>query len=165
MGPLKQAVACLGPAKIVPSPGGRGTLNTTHAWTLNGFTGMTFTGGWHLEAQMHYRFLLDDALESGPWRVTTEAYRYRLAMQGEDLFRIHWHPAGNSAVTYPHLHAALAGGEKLANSLDAHLRMPRMAFEDAIRWALELGVPASRPDWSNVLDSSVKGHLEHRSWH
>lgn len=138
--------------------------DTTHAWTLNGFTGMTFPGGWHFEAQMHYRFVRDDELQGGPWRVTTEAYRYRLALLGADLFRIHWHPSGNSSIEYPHLHAALAGGELLANSLEAHLRMPRMAFEDAIRWALELGVPAHREDWSEVLDNAVQNHLHYRSW-
>ncbi len=114
---------------------------------------------------MHYRFVKDLELPTGPWRITTVAYRYRLALLGSDLFRIHWHPGGRSPVTYPHLHAGLAGPEDMVGkSLDAHLPVPRLPFEFAVQWAIEVGVPPARDDWQGELDACVGPHLEHRSW-
>ena len=116
--------------------------------------------GWHFSADMSYRIVRRD----DQWRVTTLAYRYRLALAGIDVFRIHWHPAGNSAISYPHLHANLSPDDKLASSLDAHLETDRMSLERSLRWAFELRMPAARSDWAEVLERTEGPHLEHRSW-
>lgn len=125
-------------------------------------TGVT-ARGWHFEAEMHYRIVECDD-ERGPWRVSTVAYRYRLAVLGKDVFRLHWHPTTKSPVTYPHLHAALAPADKMPGSLDAHLPTGRMTLEDAIRWAIGIGMPSARDDWRERLNEAEAKHLEFRSW-
>lgn len=161
MDPIALACSCLGRVKVTTSPGGRHEPNREHAWQLNNGLGFS-VGGWHFSAEMGY-MMIPDAV-NGPWRVTTTAYRYRLAAIGQDVFRIHWHPAGNSPITYPHLHANLSPEQKLASSLDAHLETDRMSLERALRWAFELGMPPRRDDWEDVLLSTEAPHLEHRTW-
>lgn len=159
--PISRAASCLGTVKIVTSPGGSTTPRTPHSWALNGETGFS-SHGWHFSAEMGYQIERDES--NGPWRVRTLAYRYRLALLGHDVFRIHWHPNGRSPITYPHLHANLSAEQKLASSIDAHLETDRMTLERALRWAFELGMPAHRTDWADVLAETEAPHLEHRTW-
>jgi hypothetical protein len=123
---------------------------------------MAFAGGWHFEAQMHYELIRDDG--AAQWRVSTRAYRYRLAHVGHDIFRIHWHPAGVSTYHLPHVHLSLISRDEQLTTLDEHLPTGRLTFEDAIEWAIETGVPRARDDWRDVLAFSRERHLEHRSW-
>ena len=111
---------------------------------------------------MHYAFV---QTEERGWRVTTRAYRYRLARTGFDVFRIHWHPVGVSRYTLPHVHLSLCGrdGERLT-TLGEHLPTGRLTFEDAVEWAIEAGVPPARPDWRKVLAEGRTTHIQHRSW-
>ncbi len=162
--PLEVAISCLGQAKITLSPGGKNTPDREHSWMLNGGNGYS-RSGWHFEAQMGYRIIRTNEPDRGPWRVTTTAYRYRLAVPEHDLFRMHWHPAGNSPVDYPHLHAALGPERITEQALKAHLRTSRMTLEQAIRWSFEVGMPPACADWEERLDSAEKPHLERRSWH
>jgi hypothetical protein len=114
---------------------------------------------------MQYRIISDDR-QPGQWRISTLAYFYKLAVvPGHDVFRLHWHPAGSSSVTYPHLHANLSPQERLAGSLRAHLETDRMTLERALRWAFELGMPAARDDWAKRLRETEQLHLQYRSWH
>jgi hypothetical protein len=162
--PINGALSCLGPAKAVTSAGGRTESNKDHAWRLNGERGHA-VAGWHFSADMQYRIILDDR-EPGQWKISTLAYRYKLALvPGHDVFRLHWHPAGSSPITYPHLHASLSPQERLAGSLGAHLETDRMSLERALRWAFELGMPAARDDWAERLRDTEQLHLEYRSWH
>lgn len=163
IGPIERAASCLGSVKVQISPGGSTAPNTRHSWSLNGMTGFT-VNGWHLEANMSYEIIRDEAPGRGPWRVRTLQYRYRLAITGNDVFRLHWHPNGRSPVTYPHLHAALEPKDRIPASLDAHLPTGRMTLEDALRWAFELGMPAARSDWAKRLADAEAAHLQHRSW-
>lgn len=161
--PITSAVSCLGQAKITCSAGGQHAPEVDHAWSINNERGFS-SAGFHFEAIMNYRIVPDDREQYGPWRVKTLAYRYRLAVPEHDVFRLHWHPAGVSRVNYPHLHAALSPMEKLTNSLDAHLPTDRMSLERAMQWAFELGMPAKRDDWPDVLAAAEAKHLLYRSW-
>lgn len=160
--PVERAISTLGPAKITLSPRGRSAPDLDHVWTLNGTNGFVAKHGWHFEAFMNYRIVRSEG-DAGPWKITTTGYRYRLALTGQDLFRLHWHPIGKSHVDFPHLHAAIATGSP-AESLDAHLETDRMSLERALAWAFELGLPAARKDWREVLEDCERPHLEHRSW-
>lgn len=83
-----------------------------------------------------------------------------MAVAGEDVFRFHWHPLGDSPVKYPHVHANLAPSERLKPSLDAHLVTDRMSIERALGWAFEPGLPSARDDWPNLLANSEHGLRE-----
>jgi hypothetical protein len=161
--PIERASSCLGSVKVTVSPGGRTAPEMEHVWSLNLMRGFA-AKGWHFEAAMGYKITQDDAPGRGPWRVRTLAYRYRLAVPEHDVFRLHWHPNGHSPVTYPHLHAALEPKDRMPGSLDAHLATGRMTFENALRWAFELGMPAARADWSERLAEAEAAHLRYRSW-
>jgi hypothetical protein len=163
--PINDALSCLGPAKAVTSAGGRSEPSKDHSWTLNRDGTGFAVKGWHFSANMQYRIIREDR-QPDQWRISTLAYRYKLAVvPGNDVFRLHWHPAGSSSVTYPHLHANLSPQERLGGSLAAHLETDRMTLERALRWAFELGMPAARTDWDEVLHRTEGLHLEHRSWH
>lgn len=163
MEPIQRAASCLGPVKIITSPGGRTEPNRTHSWTLNAEKGVGLGNGWHFEAQMHYRLLQRPV--SREWRVTTEGYRYRLALHGTHLWRIHWHPTLTSDYHLPHVHLNLTTppGEVGTDLMGQHHPTGRMTFEDALEWVF-LNVPAKREDWRQVLEETRLAHIEHRSW-
>lgn len=155
--PIEAAVACLGVAKVVPSPGGRSDTTKDHSWTLNGLgKGMVFRDGYCFRASMGYRFIPH---EDG-WRVTTLNYIYSLSRGDRELWGIHWHPVGKSPERRTHLHTAIdeAG--------DAHVHRPmgRFAFEDAVEWVIGSGVPAAIEEWPAVLTKSKTVYVRHRTW-
>jgi hypothetical protein len=157
---IRQAAGCMAACHVTPSPGGSHTPNVEHGWALNRGNGVT-ARGWHFEAAMKYLII---PFEEG-YRVTTVAYRYRLARVGHDIWRLHWHPGGASDVAYPHVHAALSGTEQPANNLlSAHLPTPRMTFEQSVRWSAETGYPMLRDDYEEVLAAGEEAHLRHRTW-
>ena len=158
--PIRRAAGCLATCHVTPSPGGGHAPDVEHAWTLNGGIGVT-ARGWHFEAGMKYVIIPED----DGYRVTTRAYRYRLARAGHDIWRLHWHPGGDSDIAYPHAHVALAGTPQPArNLLTAHLPTPRMTFEQAVRWSAEVGFPMLRDNYEDVLAEGEAAHLVHRSW-
>lgn len=154
--PIQRALNCLGQGKITPSNGGR-QPGATRLWSINGVNGLALRDGWHFDAQMHYE-IIRTGDDSG-WRVTTRAYRYRLALCGADLFRMHWHPVGNSPYKTPHVHLPKMGIDD-----KVHLPTGRLTFEDAVEWSIGLGVPPARTDWQSVLKASHALHIEHRTW-
>jgi hypothetical protein len=129
LAPLERAVACLGTGKIVVSPGGRATTGKTHVWSLNGGDGLVLRGdaaGCRFLASMHYRIIPTDSekydILEGRWRVTTSAYLYEFrATDNAKLWAMHWHPAGKSHATFP------------------HLPTPRQTLESAVQWCIEMG--------------------------
>lgn len=162
--PLESAMSVLGPAKITVSPGGRNVPNKQHAWTLNNQRGYS-SHGWHFEAQMMYQIIEDARPGYGPWRVTTKGYRYRLAVPtAREVFCMHWHPAGNSPVHAPHMHLALSPHDQMGDTLKKHLPTKRQTFEQAIRWAIELGLEPARDEWKELLEQAEQQHLKYRTW-
>jgi len=163
--PIAEAVSCLGQAKVVPSPGGRSEPDKVHAWALNASSGMAFPGGWHFEAQMHYS-LVQGAI-SREWKVKTLGYRYRLALLGTHLWRIHWHPTVTSGYDLPHVHLNFdaAAGEIPVETMGLHHPTGRMTFEDAVEWVLNMGITPARGDFADVLAATRGTHVEHRTWH
>jgi hypothetical protein len=163
MEPIKAVVSCLGSAKIMPSAGGRSAPAVVHSWALNGSTGMAFSGGWHFEAMMHYE-LVQGAV-SREWKVKTHGYRYRLAIHGSHLWRIHWHPTITSGYDLPHVHLNLGlPGEVPDDAMGQHHPTGRMTFEDAVEWVFNQDISPARADWRDVLNSSRDLHIEHRTW-
>lgn len=161
--PIKGAVSCLGAAKVVPSAGGRTEPGKTHSWGLNRERGMGFKNGWHFEAQMHYEIVQGPV--SGQWKVKTLGYRYRLALLGTHVWRIHWHPTITSGYHLPHVHLNLGiPGEVPDDPMGKHNPTGRMTLEDAIEWLFNCPIEPARPDWRETLDASRSIHLKHRTW-
>jgi hypothetical protein len=92
--------------------------------------------------------------------VSTVAYVYRLDDDaGRELIAWHWH--AGSRVSYPHAH--MTG---LAVSSRAHLPTGRVSIESVLRLLLDdLGVPARRPDYAEVLAEAERLFIGRRRWH
>lgn len=76
---------------------------------------------------------------------------------GREVISFHWHPQGNSPITYPHFHlgaGAQIGRRELQN---CHIPTETMSLERVLRFAIEeLGVEPLRDDWDDVVG---KGHI------
>jgi len=94
------------------------------------------------------------------WRVSTVAYDYRLDDDaGRESVAWHWHPG--SRITHPHVHVA-----GLAIGARAHLPTGRVSIESVLRLLLDdLGVPARRPDYADVLAEAERLFIRQRRWH
>jgi hypothetical protein len=164
--PFKTAIACVGQAKIITSPGGTTRSIGLHAWTLNGQDGMPLRGGRVLRATMQYEFLRDEYLEAGPWRCGTRGYIYALEERGGELIGYHWHPSGTSHYKAPHLHLgrpALADSGVISSG--SHLPTGRVSFESFVRLLItDLGVPPQRDSWEVDLRLSEGIFELYRSW-
>lgn len=155
--PLQRALGCLGTCKISTTAQGRHKIHQTHAWTINGGTGLQIRPG-VFYATMDYEIVLSESPDAGKWRVSTRGYAYRLAdNERRTLWAMHWHPVGRSPATFPHVHIP-------ALNERGHFPTERMTFEHAVRWCIESGAEPKRDDWEQVLAESEGIHKLYRSW-
>ncbi|PAY24658.1 hypothetical protein CEY15_02355 [Dietzia natronolimnaea] len=92
----------------------------------------------------------------GRYRVSTRAYEYSLALDGEDQFRFDWHPDGRSTEGRPHIHTP--------PGMRRHWIGGRQTFEDFVENCIEVGVTPARDDYRDVLEVSRSTHKLYRSW-
>ncbi len=97
---------------------------------------------------MHSRIIPTDPekydAQEGRWRVTTSAYLYEFrAPDNAKLWGMHWHPAGKSHATFPHLHLypIRPGG---------HFPTARQTLESAVHWCIEMGAEPQNAQWRTV---------------
>jgi hypothetical protein len=101
----------------------------------------------------------DPAKHEDKVRVTTLRYLYKLrGLDGEDLWRAHWHPDGNSSVVEPHMH--------MLPDLKLHFAIPRVSLEQTIQWCIQLGAPLSCTpvEAANILAETQWPHMLYRTW-
>ena len=88
------------------------------------------------------------------------AYYYQiLDVQEREILAYHWHPAGASSVTHPHLHLsnripALDLGHNVppVSLAEMHLPTGHVTFADVVRLLItEFGVEPRRDDWEATL--------------
>ena len=165
LAPIKRALAVLGTGKLVVSPRGRTDTSKTHSWSLNAEEGIVLRGraaGSRFLASMHYRIIPTHPekydVEEGRWRVTTSAYLYEFrTSDNAKVWAMHWHPAGRSHATFPHLHLYTIRAE-------GHFMTPRQTLEPAVQWCIEMGAEAQSPRWRTLLAESEGIHQLYRSW-
>lgn len=173
LAPIQAAASVLGSCKVTGSRGCRGARpGDDHHWALGDGDGLELRnqagvspGRRHFYAAMSWRLIEDDRDRFGPYRVTSTRYDYSLTLENDELWALHWHPEGRSAVTYPHQHlgSRLLGPSALMSS-KAHLPTGRMSFESAVRWAIESGAAPVCPNWEERLRMSETPHLLFRTW-
>ena len=165
LAPIERALACLGNGKVVVSPRGRADTSKTHSWSMNAGQGIVLRGqaaGSRFLASMHYRIIPTDPekydIAQGRWRVTTSAYLYEFRTpDNAKQWAMHWHPAGRSHATFPHLHLYTVRP-------DGHFATPRQTLESAVQWCIEMGGEPQNPQWRTVLAESEGVHQLYRSW-
>lgn len=163
LGPLQEALAVLdGFSKILVHKRGAYRADVPYAWILNGEDGMALTGVGRLRATMQFQVVACDpaSTEEGyPLRVTTLGYNYKISnVDDEDIIRFHWHPRGAGSNPHPHVHAL--------PDLEAHVYMPRVTLEAAIRTCVELGAPLTVDAGEAIkhLAQTEAAHMLYRSW-
>jgi hypothetical protein len=158
--PLRRALACITNAQIIVSA--RGEPGEPEALTMSQDPlrlRSTSGAGYHLRLRQQFHLVRDGR----EWRVTTDAYQYRLDDgAGQELASWHWHPAtGNQ---HPHLHVS---GGPIGGS--THLPTGRVSMESVLRMLLiDLGVQPTRDHADNflsVLEASEGPFIKHRRWH
>jgi len=116
---------------------------------------------------MWYEIIRTDT-DRGPWKVRTAGYMYTVQSEaGDEVFSYHWHPQGESPVTYPHLHMGHVKLDPDGMLLQkAHLPGGRVSVESIVRLLIQdFGVIPLREDWESVLDSGEETFTRWRTWH
>lgn len=94
---------------------------------------------------------------SDGWRVSSRGYRYKFSVDGDQQWRMDWHPNGPSPYVQPHIH--------FGNDEQAHNPTPRFAFEQAVAWVLSGGrVQPAITEWEAVLAEGHDTHVAHATW-
>jgi hypothetical protein len=160
LGPLRRSLSCITNAQIIVSPlrdpGGLQALTLSQ-------DPLRLRSGQGVDYQLRLRQQFHLVREGRDWRVTTDAYQYRLDDgTGQEMASWHWHP--NTGNPHPHLHVpgGPAGGR-------THLPTGRVSIESVLRVLLtDLAVQPTRDhvnDFLDVLDASEAPFIEHRRWH
>lgn len=105
---------------------------------------------------LHLYNVVSSAGGEHPWHASTAGYCYEIRDRQQGKFiSYHWHPVGNSSVTYPHLHVSgRAGSVDLSK---AHLPTGRVSLVAVLRMTItELGVELLRDDWNTVLNQAER---------
>lgn len=162
--PLRDALRLLdGVAKILVSPKDGYRVGQRYSWQLNGADGVDLGAVGRFIASMEFEIIDTDPAgnEYGhPYRVTTRSYHYKLrGRDGDDQWRMHWHPDGRSRVKVPHLHRP--------PDLKQHWPTGRLTLENAVAWCIESGaavVGGDRERAQNELALIEAPHRLYRSW-
>src|SRR5215213_8407133 len=139
---LPRASETRNPSARLHAGGGRGRPPITAATCSSTRPGQGIVlrgqaAGSRFLASMHYRIIPTDPekydIQEGRWRVTTSAYLYEFRTpDNAKLWAMHWHPAGKSHATFPHLHLYTVRS-------DGHFVTPRQTLESAVQWCIEMG--------------------------
>lgn len=151
MSSLQRTVSCVTRGVL---RSGRGSLDEAQLLTF--VDDASRLNGVPLLLSMDHWFRGGETPGPSRWRgIRTVGYRYALLdANGRELISYHWHPAGRSNATYPHLHL---GEGPLAH---AHIPTGFVTLPDVVRLAIGgLSVRPRRSDWDNVLTQTL-GALE-----
>ena len=133
--PLLRAVSSVTKGALYVSNGGyRAELNP-HLLVL-GSGRQALAGGLTLTFEQGYEIVEAEG-ERGPWKCSTTRYQYALDdADDHEIVAYHWHPAGESDVTRPHVHLGIGAKIKHLGLLRAHLPTNRIAAEDFLLLAI-----------------------------
>ncbi len=100
---------------------------------------------------------------SSAFDVQRVGYRYTLLHRtGQEIIAYHWHPAGVSSVTHPHVHVSgtnRVGSPDQPRSItlgDKHITTGFVSLADIVLLIIvEFGVTPRRPDWRSVLEAAA----------
>jgi len=161
--PLSRALSCFTRA-VLDVSGGYHVAERPHALTLAGGEPV------QLQAQIplwlsifqNYRIVEWEGAR-GPWKVQTVGYFYALELDRIELISFQWHPVGQSWYQRPHLHLGPAAELGFKDLQHSHLPTGgRVAVEDILRLAVELGAQPRRSDWDEILETTQGAFEEWR---
>jgi hypothetical protein len=83
-----------------------------------------------------------------------EVLLYQWAKPGQSL----------SPVDFPHLHLGPGAGDLISEFDKTHLPTGRIAFEEIVRLAMEMGAKPLRDDFDDVLTKNFAIFRKYRTW-
>lgn len=124
--PIRDALGCLDAAAHIDRSGGY-TVHQDGAWVVNGGSGIKLPGVGTFQVRQQFRVVECDPdrhdVTEGHFRITTLAYDYELGDQdGGWRWKMHWHPTGKSAATYPHIHLPRHPGHRATHGCWSSMR-------------------------------------------
>ncbi|MGH2561437.1 MAG: hypothetical protein ACRDJH_20425 [Thermomicrobiales bacterium] len=115
-------------------------------------------------AVKHDLSIVRSAESRGGFEAVTTAYSYRILDHGgHEILAYHWHPAGASPVTRPHLHlsnriqaitADRGGG--IVTLAEMHIPTGFVGTADVVRLLItQFGVEPKRQNWADILEAAA----------
>jgi hypothetical protein len=152
-------VSCVAVGVFAISPNGR-AAGGPNALTLAGGDQVRIADELALRASQTYHVVRESRFNPlGNWKVKTAAYAYSIEEweTEAEILTFHWHPQTPGSVPWPHLHI---GGDikKL------HVPTGRIALEQVVRLAIDMGATCRRSDWDTVLTQTQSAHEKWRTW-
>jgi hypothetical protein len=120
-----------------------------------------------LSINQRYKIVKTSKPELGPWKVSTFAYSYWVMdSEGREVLLYQWAKPGQSlsSVDFPHLHLGPGAGDLISEFDKAHLPSGRIAFEEIVRLAVEMGAEPLREDVDDVLTKNLAIFREYKTW-
>lgn len=90
------------------------------------------------------------------WRVEIVGYLYAIEYEDRELVAYHWHPRGESPITWPHMHvgADIRVGDRSLGKI--HLPTGAVGLERVVAMAIaELGAKPLRDDWERLIGEAT----------
>lgn len=160
MTPLQQDISCLSVHDVlIVSPGGRRATGEIKSVALAGGPIALTSDGLQLDVGLQYDIIRTDEPGKGPYKVRTRAYDYALRdVDDNTLMSYHWHPVGRSTYRAPHFHVPPSWPR-------IHFPCERTSLESIVRLCIqEIGAPAARDDWEEVLSLNEGKFKLYRTW-
>ena len=148
LGSLRRVLSCVTPSVLLTRAAGAGGGDRLAEIAQNP-TSLLATPRLSFLFFQTYRLVRAD--DGTGWGVRPTGYRYEVREHdGPELVAYHWHPTGNSAITFPHVHAHILGSA--ADLSKRHLPTGVVTPAEIVRCLIaELGVEPLRSDWQDVL--------------
>ena len=153
VGSIQQLISCVSDS-VVSVEGGYYVSDTSHVLRLN--QGRPVRLGilpslW-LTLQQYYHIVETEGTRVH-WTIAIEGYEHTIIdSDGREILTYHWHPRGQSAIAFHHLHmehGAEVGREELQT---AHLPTGYVSIADILRLLImDFRVAPRRSDWESVL--------------
>ncbi len=152
--PLQRTISCLTSSIVLHT--GSAVSDTPHFIRLSDDPALIgHDRRFAFQLRLRY-YIVRTEVEREPWRVQTSEYAYTLSWgrePRENILAYHWHPAGRSPITFPHLHLYAGAHIDIQSLQNAHIPTGWILSETVIRFLIEeLGVVPLRPDWRQILD-------------
>lgn len=113
---------------------------------------------------MYFR-IVEAEDERGPYKVETADYLYSLADTDQrEIIAYHWHPHEEGPHHTPHMRLGYGARVQFEGLSDINLPSGRVALEQIIRLAIELGAKPQRDDWDALLQKGQTAFEQWRTW-
>ena len=150
---IQRLVSCVSDA-VASVDGGYYVSDTSHALRLNRGRSVRISGTTNLQMafQQYYR-IVETEVQRTQWIVIVEGYEYKLLdTDGKEILIYHWHPRGQGAIAFHHLHIGHGAEVSREELQTAHLPTGYVSVADILRLLItDFRASPRRDDWESIL--------------